>query len=34
MFEYVEGGKMHMVAHETKQIIVYQTSFLKIKWCA
>ena len=28
MFEYVEGEKMHMVADDTKQIIVFQTIFL------
>ena len=34
MFEYVESDNMHMVAHDTKQIIVFQTSlylFLKIQ---
>ena len=27
MFEYVEGDKMHMVTHDTKQIIVFQKFF-------
>ena len=27
MFEYVEGDKMHMVAQDTKQIILSQTNF-------
>ena len=28
MFEYVKGEKMHMVAHDTKQIIVFSDRFL------
>ena len=30
MFEYVEEDKMHMVAYDTKQIMVFQTSFKSI----
>ena len=31
MFEYVEGDKMHMVEHDTKQIIDFLDKFLKFK---
>ena len=32
MFEYVEGDKMHLVAHNTKQIIVVQFSSVFISF--